>query len=68
MGAHGSLVSSDDVNGTEVYSREGTQIGSIDHPMIDKQSGKVVYAVMDFGGFLGIGEDYHPVCHGESCS
>ena len=29
--------------------------------MIDKRSGKVAYAVMSFGGFLGIGEDYHPL-------
>ena len=29
--------------------------------MIDKISGKVAYAVMSFGGFMGIGEDYYPV-------
>jgi hypothetical protein len=29
--------------------------------MIDKLSGKVAYAVMSFGGFLGIGEDYYPL-------
>ena len=29
--------------------------------MIDKQSGKVAYAVMSFGGFLGIGHDHYPV-------
>ena len=29
--------------------------------MIDKISGKVAYAVMSFGGFLGMGEDYYPV-------
>lgn len=54
------LVSSSDVNGTEVYSRNGDHIGTIDHLMIDKQSGRVGYAVMTFGGFLGLGEDaYH---------
>jgi sporulation protein YlmC with PRC-barrel domain len=56
-----ALVSSSDVNGTEVYSRDGTYIGSIDHLMIDKQSGKVAYAVMGFGGILGIGQDHHPI-------
>ncbi len=56
-----ALVSSADVNGTEVYNRDGTRIGSIDHVMIDKQSGKVAYAVIGFGGFLGIGEDHHPI-------
>ena len=29
--------------------------------MIDKRSGKVAYAVMSFGGFMGIGEDYYPL-------
>jgi hypothetical protein len=29
--------------------------------MIGKQSGKVGYAVMSFGGFLGIGEEYYPL-------
>ncbi len=29
--------------------------------MIDKPSGKVAYAIMAFGGFLGIGDQYHPL-------
>jgi hypothetical protein len=29
--------------------------------MIDKRSGKVVYAIMSFGGFLGMGGEYHPL-------
>ncbi len=56
-----SLVSSSDVTGTEVYSRDGSHIGSVDHLMIDKKSGKVAYAVMGFGGFLGMGEDHYSV-------
>ena len=31
------------------------------HLMIDKYTGQVSYAVMSFGGFLGIGESYHPL-------
>lgn len=58
---NGSLVSSSDVNGTEVYSPDGTNVGTVDHLMIDKESGKVAYAVMAFGGFLGMGEDHTPV-------
>lgn len=57
----GHLVSSSDVTGTEVYGIDGTKIGAIDHLMIDKQSGKVAYAVMGFGGFLGMGEEHYPV-------
>ena len=29
--------------------------------MLDKINGKVAYAVMSFGGFMGIGEDYYPL-------
>ncbi|PVA07127.1 photosystem reaction center subunit H [Thalassorhabdomicrobium marinisediminis] len=53
------------MNGTEVYGRDGAHIGSIDHLMIDKQSGKVAYAVMGFGGFLGLGEEHHPIPWGK---
>ncbi len=60
-----SLVSSSDVNGTEVFARDGAKIGAIDHLMIDKESGKVAYAVMGFGGFLGMGEDHCPVPWGK---
>ena len=62
---HGNLVSSSDVNGTVVYGSDGSNIGTIDHLMIDKQSGKVAYAVMGFGGFLGLGEDHHPIPWGK---
>ncbi|WP_341862253.1 PRC-barrel domain-containing protein [Gymnodinialimonas sp. 57CJ19] len=55
------LVSSADVNGTTVYGLGGEKVGEIDHLMIDKKSGKVSYAVMGFGGFLGMGEEHHPI-------
>lgn len=56
-----SSISSADVNGTYVYSPSGESLGTIDHLMIDKTSGKVTYAVMGFGGFLGMGEDHYPI-------
>jgi sporulation protein YlmC with PRC-barrel domain len=56
-----TMVSSSDVNGTEVYSPTGDHLGQIDHLMIDKVSGQIAYAVMTFGGFLGIGTEEHPV-------
>jgi hypothetical protein len=55
------LISSDKVEGTAVYNRGGEKLGSIHTLMIDKMSGKVAYAVMSFGGFLGIGDRYHPL-------
>ncbi|WP_439817861.1 PRC-barrel domain-containing protein [Zavarzinia sp. CC-PAN008] len=53
------LIAADKVEGTAVYNRAGDRLGAIDNIMIDKMSGKVAYAVMSFGGFLGIGEKYH---------
>jgi sporulation protein YlmC with PRC-barrel domain len=55
------LISSSKVEGTEVYNTEGEHIGEIKDIMIDKYSGNVAYAIMSFGGWLGIGEKYHPL-------
>lgn len=57
----GSHIGARKVNGTNVYDLTGGKIGSIYDLMLDKQSGKVEYAVMSFGGFLGMGTDYHPM-------
>ena len=38
-----------------------TDIGTIERVMIEKQSGKVAYAVLSFGGILGIGDDHYPL-------
>ena len=55
------LISADKVEGTRVMNPAGEKLGSIEDVMIDKRSGKVAYAVMSFGGFLGIGDKYHPL-------
>ncbi len=55
------LISSNKVEGTAVYNRQGERLGSIYNFMVDKHSGHVEYAVLSFGGFLGIGEDYYPL-------
>jgi sporulation protein YlmC with PRC-barrel domain len=57
----GSLIAADKVNGTDVYNMDGDKLGTVDDIMIDKISGKAIYAVMSFGGFLGIGEKQHPL-------
>jgi PRC-barrel domain protein len=57
----GSLIGSDKVEGTAVYGADSQRIGSIERVMIDKISGKVAYAVLGFGGFLGIGDDHYPL-------
>jgi uncharacterized protein YrrD len=52
------LIASDKVEGAAVRRSGGEKLGWIKRLMIDKRSGKVAYAVMTFGGFLGIGDEY----------
>ena len=59
-GSH-SLIASDRVEGADVRRSDGEKIGTIERLMIDKLSGKVAYAVMSFGGFLGMGEGHHTI-------
>ena len=59
--ATGDLISANRVTGTEVYNHEGTHLGSIDDVMLHRHTDRIAYAIMSFGGFLGIGEKYHPV-------
>src|SRR4030095_16770787 len=55
------LIGSDKVEGTTVYDAKGEKMGSIARVMIDKRSGQVSYAVLSFGGFLGLGNEYYPI-------
>jgi hypothetical protein len=57
----GNLIGSDKVEGTAVYGADESKIGSIERVMIDKTSGRVSYAVLGFGGFLGLGNDHYPL-------
>lgn len=56
-----NLIASDRVEGTAVYRPDGEKIGRIHHFMVGKTSGQVEYAVMSFGGFLGMGKELRPV-------
>jgi len=56
-----TLISSELIRGTKVLNPQGEHLGTIINVMIDKYSGQVAYSVMSFGGFLGIGEKYHPL-------
>ena len=57
----GDLISSEKVEGTKVVNRDGEELGTIHHFMVGKRDGKVRYAVMSYGGFLGMGEHYYPL-------
>ena len=56
-----SVISSNKVHGTAVYNANGDKLGSIDDLVIDKLSGLVRYAALEFGGFLGLGTDRYPI-------
>ncbi|MGL4197142.1 MAG: PRC-barrel domain-containing protein [Allorhizobium sp.] len=56
-----SLIASDKVEGTAVYGRDAERIGSIQRIILEKRGGRVAYAVLSFGGFWGIGDDYYPL-------
>jgi len=53
------LIASDKVEGTAVYDRNGEKIGTVHNFMVGKRTGRVAYAVISFGGFLGMGGGYH---------
>jgi hypothetical protein len=55
------LISSDKVQGTAVYNRDGERLGTIDCFMVGKRDGRVRYAVLSFGGLFGMGENFHPL-------
>src|SRR5262249_35080237 len=55
------LIASDRVEGTPVRRPSGEKIGNIQRLMIDKVSGQVAYAVLSFGGFLGMGRKHLPI-------
>jgi len=58
---NGYVISSNKVEGTTVYNGAGDKLGSIDDLMIDKRTGHIRYAVLEFGGFLGMGTDRYPI-------
>ncbi len=58
---YGNLIGSDKVEGTAVFGADDNKIGTIERVMIDKPSGRVSYAVLAFGGFLGLGNDHYPL-------
>lgn len=55
------LVSSRRVEGTAVYGRSGEKLGTVHAVMIGKRSGQVAYAVLSFGGLLGLGAHVYPI-------
>ena len=55
------ILSASTISGTNVKNKKRENIGKIQDLMIDLETGDVVYAVLSFGGFLGIGDKYFAV-------
>ncbi|WP_127143621.1 PRC-barrel domain-containing protein [Pelagibacterium montanilacus] len=47
--------------GTDVYNMNGEKIGKVEDIVLDKLDNAIMFAVVGFGGFLGMGEKYHPL-------
>ena len=52
------------VDDTPVFDRRGRKLGTLYSLHIERHSGKVEYAVISFGGLLGLGQSYHPIPFG----
>jgi sporulation protein YlmC with PRC-barrel domain len=58
---HTSAIRAKKVLGTNIEDRSGKKIGEVEDLVLDKQSNAIMFAVVSFGGFLGVGEKYHPL-------
>ena len=58
---HTEAIPASRVIGTSVYNPQGESIGTVEDVMLDKTSNGIMFAVIGFGGFLGIGEKYHAI-------
>lgn len=58
---HTSAIRATKVVGTKVQDTSGRKIGQVEDIILDKQSNRIMFAVLSFGGFLGMAEKYHPL-------
>lgn len=55
------IMGADTLVGNDVCNQQGEDLGDIKEIMLDMHNGKVGYAVLSFGGFLGMGEKFFAV-------
>ena len=58
---HTTAILASRVKGTNVYNPAGEKIGHVEDIVLDKQSNRIMFAALGFGGFLGMGEKFHPL-------
>ena len=55
------LISADDIPGKAVHGRDGDKLGTIAKLILDERTGQIAYIILSTGGFLGLGQSYHPI-------
>jgi sporulation protein YlmC with PRC-barrel domain len=58
---HTSAIRATKVCGTVVHDKSGRKIGEVEDVILDKLSNNIMFAVVSYGGFLGLSEKYHPI-------
>lgn len=58
---HGDAICASKVIGTNVKDAAGKKIGEVEDVVLDKRSNSILFAIVGFGGFLGMAEKYHPL-------
>jgi sporulation protein YlmC with PRC-barrel domain len=61
LSGHTAAIRAKKVIDTKVKDLEGNTIGEVEDIVLDKLSNNIMFAVVGFGGFLGVGEKYHPI-------
>ncbi len=56
VGPGPEIMAADTLTGNDVVNSAGEDLGEIEHIMLDVPRGRIAYAVLSFGGFLGMGE------------
>lgn len=55
------LTSADDIRGKAVLGRDGDKLGTIAKLILDERTRQLAYVILSTGGFLGLGQSYHPI-------
>lgn len=61
MSGHTTAIRATKVIGTDVKSPSGDKIGTVEDVVLDKKTNDIMFAIVGFGGFLGMNEKYHPL-------
>ena len=61
VSGHTSAIRAKKVIGTSVKDATGATIGRVEDIVLDKLSNNIMFAIVGFGGFLGMGEKFHPL-------